>query len=174
MNSLDYSYNFTFSESTEYNSPVVYSSNYTFTDIYINSGKYRYYIKDTNDISYNSVDITPPLFSTFSFSNISSIINKNYTSINGDITILYPCYNSYYKFLAVHNSRLDISFSSIYTAIEIIQNNKINYSNKNTLTINNITRTGIYNLFLINTYNNATSVERSSTFQTTITIPYDI
>ena len=176
INELDYSYNFTFEKSTDYNNPTIYSSDYTFTEIYINSGIYRYYIQDSNDISYNTGVIYPTSYSTFSFSNVSSKIYTTSASISANISIIYPCYNSTYTFLAVSSTRPDISFSSIYDASAIIHNNKINYSNTNTLIIDNVTRSDIYNLKIIHNYNNITSpsVETSSIYQTNVSILYDV
>lgn len=176
ITALDYSYNFTFEKSTDYKNPTIYLSNYTFTEIYINSGTYRYYIKDSNDISYNTGVIYPTNYSTFLFSNVSSKIYTTYASITANISIIYPCYKSTYTFLAQSSNYPDISFSSIYDASAIIHNNKMNYSNTNTLIINNVTRSDIYNLYLIHTYNNITSpsIEISSTYQTNISILYDV
>jgi hypothetical protein len=171
INTLDYSYNITIPTSSIYSRANIYSKNYTFTGIYINSGIYRCYIKDSNDISYNTGYINPTIYSpTFSYGPVSTIINTNSASISIDFKILYPCYNSTYTFLAVASSSTDISFSSIYDASAII------HSNTNKLTINNITRSSTYTLSLIHTYNSQRypSVTTQTLGSPSIKIEYDV
>ena len=180
INALDYSYNFSVTPNlVDINAANTYDSSYTFTGLYVNSGTYRYYIVDKNtDVSYNPqqypIITLPSIYPTFSFSNIvSSVVSTssfNYASLKANITILYPCYNSLYTFIAVSTTKTDVSFSSVYDASAIIHDNKISYNNTNTIVINNITRSDTYNVYVINSYN-INSIERLAN-STSIAIPY--
>jgi hypothetical protein len=167
---LDYSYSIIVPLNINYNTPNIYTSSYNFTEIYVNSGNYRCYIKDSTDMSYNNTtNITTSIISpTFSISNISN----NLSNINGTVTILYPCYNSIYTFNAVSITQQDISYSSIYNASAIIQNSKTQYSNTNMFLISNIARNDTYKVYAIHSYN-VNSVEILNT-TTTISIPYQV
>ena len=172
---LSYSYNITIPTSTNYTSKYTVSYTTDFSNIYVNTGNYIYYIVDSSGRKY-SADVynltLPSQSNTFGFIGDLSSNNANN---NGKISTLYGIsYESYkptYSIFVTNTtipSVTDCSYSSsIYmdNSSTIIKRSKnINYS----IDVSNIYRTGIYSVYLQNNYN-GTSSTSSNYIETTIT-----
>jgi len=168
----DISYNALFyvNDNNIYNAPITTTKSFVFTNLFINTGDYYYYVTDwygnkypnTNTASNKiSLPIKP---NTLTLKDVTSTIYNTYSATNnGNITVTYDIsYISYkptYTLHVVSNTFTDCSYIVSITGSEIPSDySKI--QNSYTLSISSICRTSLYHVYLRNSYNNGISTEQ--------------
>jgi hypothetical protein len=164
---------------TNYNAATTYSDNFTFANLFVNTGNYNYFITNTNGMTYSGssaitlstvnktltlIDLSSTMYSTYSLTNNGSITAR--------YTISYISYNPTYKITAINSFN---GLNDCYYSNNITTNIPTQYTDiKNTsyyLSVSNIKRNGIYHVYLenINGYN-----EQTSTIDISVNLPNNV
>ena len=171
---ISYSQSFTLANNNKYYTANISNNTIYFRNLFANSAivtgtsNYSYKVYNNNGVAYNSGSTftLPTISTTFSLRDVTPNINTSANDYFGIITtrydISYITYRSTYKVVAIHNQLNDCSFTNSIAGTQSYPA----ISNPNTLSIQNIYRSGTYTVYLQNIYNTHTSSEYSSVTQT--------
>ena len=167
---LSYNQEYTINNSNLYNAANIYNGSFTLYNLLANTGKYNYYVTNTNGVTYPTSTITlKSAANTIALNSVSAANSDVSGSITANYSFSYLTYNPNYKIIAKNNTVSgvnDCSYMSIVTSIPTYATIANIYS----LSISNIKRSGNYQVILQNIYNNGGSIE-TATKNTLVNIP---
>jgi hypothetical protein len=171
---LQSSQTYTLNNSTvDYTSPNSYSGTFTFKNLLANTGNYKYYITNTNGVSYpESIISLKTATNTIALNNVSAANSDVSGSITTNYSILYLTHNPTYKLIATNNSIGTVT-DCIYTVniTNVPRAYPYTIPTAYSLSISNIKRSGNYSVVLQNTYNDNGNIENSATKNISVNIP---
>ena len=171
--SLQSSQTYTLNNTNNYTSPNSYSGTFTFKNLLANTGNYKYYITNTNGVSYPETTILlKTATNTIALNNVSAANSDVSGSITANYSILYLTHTPIYNLIATNNSIGTVT-DCIYTVNITNVPTAYPYTIPTTysLSISNIKRSGNYSVVLKNTYNDNGNIEYSATKNISVNIP---
>ena len=176
FNSLQSSQTYTLNNSVGYNSANSYTGTFIFKNLFANTGNYKYYITNTNGVSYpENTILLKTATNTITLNTVSSTNSDVSGSITANYSILYLTYSPTYKLIATNNTIGTVTDCSYIVNITNVPTTyPYTIPTAYSLSISNIKRSGIYSVVLQNTYNNAGNIEYSTTKNILVNIPNDV
>jgi hypothetical protein len=151
-------------------------SSLTFKNLYANSGKYKYHMKDNENDYNNNFDITIQDATTITLRDLSStwfntFSNTNIGSITARYDISYISYKPTYHLYAIHRITNDCSYT---ISTSKIPDKYIDIQNSYFISVSNMYRTGMYRVYLQNIYSGSTYIDKTTFIDISVNLPNDI